>query len=138
MSRLRVAMLASSLLLGLVACKDEQSKVAEVAAKVARDTRTLGPNDIQMVSLDRTVALEVVGDSVHVYMANSAISVPATYIENVRFAEGRLRFDIKGIGVKMFEVGDGREGAMFTSADAVRFVSTVVSRQSEIESREPK
>lgn len=119
----------------LSACKDEQTKVAEAAAAAVRETRVIGPNDLQLVSLDRTVALEVVGDSVHVFMANSQISVPATYIENVKYAEGRLRFDIKGIGMKMFEVGDGREGAVFTQVDALRFVSVILDRQSQIEAR---
>lgn len=111
--------------------------MAEAAAKIARATRTLGPNDLQMVSLDRTVAIEVVGDSAHVFMANSQISVPVTYIENVKYADNRLRFDIKGIGMKMFEVGDGTDGAVFTQVDALRFVSTVLSRQNELENRQP-
>jgi hypothetical protein len=128
---------ALAFLVGLTACKSQQDRVAEAAAKVARKTRTLGPGDLQILSLDRTVAIEVLGDSVHVFMANSLVSVPATDIENVRYADNRLRFDIRGIGVKMFEVGDGREGAVFTQSDALQFVSTVVQRQSEIESRNP-
>lgn len=122
-------------LLSLAACKDEQTKVAEAAAKVANQTRVLGPGDRQFLSLDRTVALEVAGDSVHVLMANSLISVPATYIENLKYAGGRLRFDVKGLGTKIFEVGDGREGAVFTQADALQFVALVMQRQTEIESR---
>lgn len=121
--------------LSLLACKDEQTKVAEAAAALVRETRVIGPNDLQLVSLDRTLALEIVGDSVHVSTANSTISVPATYIENVKYSGGRLRFDIKGIGMKMFEVGDGREGAVFTQADALRFVSVMLDRQSKIEAR---
>ena len=38
--------------------------------------------------------------------------------------------------MKMFEVGDGREGAVFTQADAVRFVAVIVDRQSQIEARQ--
>ncbi|GAB1343410.1 hypothetical protein [Gemmatimonas sp.] len=110
-----------------------EAKVAEAAAKIAREVRSLGPGDLQMVSLDRTVALEVVGDSVHVFMANSQISVPVTYIENVKYADNRLRFDIKGIGMKMFEVGDGTDGAVFTQVDALQFVQTVLSRQNRLE-----
>jgi hypothetical protein len=120
----------------LQGCKDEQTKLAEAAAAKIRETRVLGPNDLQLVSLDRTMALEVVGDSVHVFTVNSSISVPATFIENLKYADGRLRFDIKGIGMKMFEVGDGREGAVFTQADAVRFVAVIVDRQSQIEARQ--
>ncbi len=121
--------------LTLQGCKDEQTKVAEAAVAKLRETRVIGPNDLQLVSLDRTMALEIVGDSVHVFMVNSTISVPATFIENVKYADGRLRFDIKGIGMKMFEVGDGREGAVFTQADALRFVSVILDRQSQIEAR---
>jgi hypothetical protein len=110
-----------------------EARVAEAAAKIARATRTLGPGDLQMVSLDRTVAIEVVGDSAHVFMANSQISVPVTYIENVKYADNRLRFDIRGIGMKMFEVGDGTEGAVFTQIDALQFVQTVLSRQNRLE-----
>lgn len=119
----------------LQGCKDEQTKVAEAAVAKLRETRVIGPNDLQLVSLDRTMALEIVGDSVHVFMVNSTISVPATFIENVKYTDGRLRFDIKGIGMKMFEVGDGREGAVFTQADALQFVSVILDRQSQIESR---
>ncbi|AMW06302.1 fimbrillin family protein [Gemmatimonas phototrophica] len=127
-----VSLVATLLLAGCA--QDAESKVAEAAAKVARATRTLGPDDVQMVSLDRTVAIEVVSDSVHVFMANSTISVPVTYVENVKYAEGRLRFDIKGFGMKMFEVGDGRDGAVFTQVDALQFVQAVVSRQNRLES----
>lgn len=119
----------------LQGCKDEQTKVAEAAVAKLRETRVIGPNDLQLVSLDRTMALEIVGDSVHVFMVNSTISVPATFIENVKYTDGRLRFDIKGIGMKMFEVGDGREGAVFTQADALQFVSVILDRQSQIEAR---
>jgi ABC-type Fe3+-hydroxamate transport system substrate-binding protein len=126
-----VSLVATLLLAGCA--QDAESKVAEAAAKVARETRTLGPDDLQMVSLDRTVAIEVVGDSVHVFMANSTISVPVTYVENVKYADGRLRFDIKGFGMKMFEVGDGREGAVFTQVDALQFVAVVISRQNKME-----
>lgn len=123
----------------LLACGQEgqskasEAKVAEAAAKIARSTRTLGPGDLQMMSLDRTVAIEVAGDSAHIFMANSTISVPVTYIENVKFADNRLRFDIKGFGMKVFEVGDGTEGAVFSTVDALAFVQTVVSRQNALE-----
>jgi len=56
-----------------------------------------------------------------------------TYIENVKFADNRLRFDIKGFGMKVFEVGDGTEGAVFSTVDAIAFVQTVVSRQNALE-----
>jgi hypothetical protein len=56
-----------------------------------------------------------------------------TYIENVKFADNRLRFDIKGFGMKVFEVGDGTEGARFSTEDAIAFVQTVVSRQNALE-----
>lgn len=143
MLRVRSAFVAAPVFatLLLAACNQDvpsrgnEAKVAEAAAKIARATRTLGPDDLQMVSLDRTVAIEVVGDSVHVYMANSQISVPVTYVENVKYADNRLRFDIKGFGMKMFEVGDGTDGAVFTQMDALQFVQTVVLRQNALEAK---
>ena len=87
---------------------------------------------------DPQLARQVIGDSVHVFLANSTISVPATHIENVRYADNRLRFDIRGLGTKIFEVGDGTEGAVFRQADALQFVAFVVQRQNEIESRDAK
>jgi len=116
--------------------KASEAKVAEAAAQMVRKARTLGPGDLQMVSEDRTVAIEVAGDSVHVFMVNSQISVPVTYIENVKYTDNRLRFDIKGIGMKVFEVGDGTDGAVFTQGDALKFVATVISRQNAMENRQ--
>jgi hypothetical protein len=141
MFRVRPRQFAASVLssLLLTACAQDgqtkvaEQKVAEAAAKIARATRSLGPGDLQMLSLDRTVAIDVAGDSAHIFMANSQISVPVTYIENVKFADNRLRFDIKGFGMKVFEVGDGTEGARFSTEDAIAFVQTVVSRQNALE-----
>lgn len=115
------------------ACQDtQQDGVVKAAAEAANKVRLLGPNDLQIVSTDRSVALEVVGDSVHVLHANSVVSVPATLVENVRYAEGRLRFDIRGLGMQIFEVQDGAQGAAFTQADALAFVGTLVQRQAEM------
>jgi hypothetical protein len=122
----------------IAACQNDQDKVVKAAADMAARTRVLGPNDLQVLSLDRTTALEVIGDSVHVFLSNSTISVPATYIENVRYADNRLRFDIKGLGTKIFEVGDGTEGAVFRQADALQFVAFVLQRQNELEQRDQK
>lgn len=122
-------------LLLTAACKDEQTRAAEAAAKSVASARILGPEDVQMMSMDGTVGLEIVGDSVHVYLPNSVVSVPATHIQNVKYADERLRFDIDGIGVKIFEVGDGREGAVFTQVDALRFVGAIVKKQAEMASR---
>lgn len=134
-------LLATSALVGVVsllsACEDDKTKVVKAAAEMAARTRVIGPNDLQILSLDRTTALEVIGDSVHVFLANSTISVPATHIESVRYADNRLRFDIKGLGTKIFEVGDGTEGAVFRQADALRFVALVVQRQNDLETRTP-
>lgn len=123
-----------TLLLGM-GCKDDQTRVAEAAARRIKSATLLGPGDVQMVSMDGTIGLEVIGDSVHVFMPNSVIRVPATRIQNVKFADNRLRFDVDGIGVRVFDVGDGTEGAVFNQADALQFVTAVVSRQAEMESR---
>lgn len=123
-----------ALFVSVAACqRSDEARVAEAAAKRIANTRVLGPNDLQIMSMDRTVGLEVIGDSVHVYMDNSIVSVPATHIDNVRYAEGRLRFDVRGIGMKMFDVGDGTEGATFRAPDAIAFVTTVLDRQNEID-----
>lgn len=130
--------LHSGALLALVvtaACENDQTRIARAAAKQVAATPVLGPDDLQIGSADRTVILEIIGDSVHVVMANSSISVPATHIENVRYADGRLRFDIKGFGMRMFDVGDGKEGAIFSSQEALAFVATVLQRQNDIEAR---
>ena len=78
------------------ACKDEQTKVAEAAARIAERTQVLAPDDVQIVSTDGRTALEI-------------------------------------IGMKMFEVGDGKEGATFRQADALQFVAVVLDRQNQIE-----
>ena len=133
-STLRIITL-SALFVSPTACRNEEARVAEAAAKQIAGTRIIGPTDLQILSMDRTVGLEVIGDSVHVYMDNSIVSVPATHIDNVRYADGRLRFDVRGIGVRMFDVGDGTEGASFRAPDAVAFVTTVLERQNAIERR---
>lgn len=124
---------AALLLLGSVGCGTSQDQVAEAAADRVAKMRLIGPNDLQITSTDRTVALEVLGDSVFVYMDNSLIAVPATDVENVRYASGRLSFDIRGIGLKMFDVGDGTSGAAFQPTDAIRFVALVLDRQNQLE-----
>lgn len=128
-----VAVLAAAALSS--ACKDEQTRIADAAAKTISTARILGPDDLQIMSVDRSVGLEVVGDSVHVYMPNSVINVPATHIQNVKYADNRLRFDIEGIGVKVFDVGDGTEGAVFRPDDALQFVAAVLRKQVELEKR---
>ena len=83
--------------IGCLACSEKPAKVAQA--------QTLGPEDIQLVSSDKSFALELIGDSVHVYMPGSRVSVPSTYIENMKYGDGRLRFDIRGLGVRIFDVG---------------------------------
>lgn len=114
-------------------CKDEGARIADAAARSVASTRILGPEDLQILSVDRSVGLEVIGDSVHVFMPNSIIAVPATHIQNVKYADNRLRFDIDGVGVRVFEVGDGTEGAIFRPDDALMFVTTVLKRQMAME-----
>lgn len=112
--------------IGCVAC-------GEKAAPVAK-SQTLGPEDMQLVSADKSFALELIGDSVHVYMPGSRVSVPSTYIENMKYSEGRLRFDIRGLGVRIFEVGDGTEqGAAISQQEALLFMSGVTRNQAKQE-----
>ena len=112
---------------GCLACGEKPAKVAEA--------QTLGPEDMQLVSSDKSFALELIGDSVHVYMPGSRVSVPSTYIENMKYADGRLRFDIRGLGVRIFDVGDGTEqGAAISQREALVFISGVTRNQAKQES----
>jgi len=107
----------------------------QAAAKQAAQTRLLGPNDLQMVSADGTIAIEVIGDTVHMMTPNSKVSVPATYLENVKFADGRLSFAVKGVGAQMFDVGNGATGAVFRPDEVLAFVAVVVDRQNAIDKK---
>lgn len=110
--------------IGCLAC-------VEKAAPVAK-SQTLGPEDMQLVATDKSFALELIGDSVHVYMPGSRVSVPSTYIENMKYADGRLRFDIHGLGVRIFEVGDGTEqGAAISQQEALLFIGGVTRNQAK-------
>ena len=112
--------------IGCLACTEKPAKVA--------GAQTLGPEDIQLVSSDKSFALELIGDSVHVYMPGSRVSVPSTYIENLKYADGRLRFDIRGLGVRIFEVGDGTEqGAALSQQEALLFMAGVTRNQAKLE-----
>lgn len=112
--------------IGCLACGETPAKVAQ--------PQTLGPEDMQLMSSDRSFALELIGDSVHVYMPGSRVSVPSTYIENMKYADGRLRFDIRGLGVRIFEVGDGTEqGAAISQQEALLFMSGVTRNQAKLE-----
>ena len=112
--------------IGCLACGEKPAKVAQA--------QTLGPEDMQLVSSDNSFALELIGDSVHVYMPGSRVSVPSTYIENMKYADGRLRFDIRGLGVRIFEVGDGTEqGAALSQQEALLFMAGVTRNQAKQE-----
>ena len=68
-------------------------------------------------------------------MPGSRVSVPSTYIENMKYADGRLRFDIRGLGVRIFDVGDGTEqGAAISQREALVFISGVTRNQAKQES----
>ncbi|MDQ8168233.1 MAG: hypothetical protein P3B76_13240 [Gemmatimonadota bacterium] len=110
----------------------------EKAAPVAQPQQ-LGPEDVQVMSQDREFALELIGDSVHVYMPGSRVSVPSTSIENLRYADGRLRFDIKGLGVRIFDVGDGSEqGAAISQVEALMFIANVTRNQAKLQNTTAK
>ena len=112
--------------IGCLACSEKPAKVAQA--------QTLGPEDIQLVSSDKSFALELIGDSVHVYMPGSRVSVPSTYIENMKYGDGRLRFDIRGLGVRIFDVGDGTEqGAALGQQEALLFIAGVTRNQAKQE-----
>lgn len=130
---IRALLLPVTAVMLLTACESEQDKVARAAAARAAAVRLLGPNDLQIVSGDKSLILEIVGDSVHVVTRGSSIDVPATYIENVKYTDGRLRFDVKGVGLQIFDVADGQSGAAFSAQDALLFVGTILDRQNALE-----
>ncbi len=132
---MRIPLLAATAVLLLTACESEQDRVARAAAAKVANAKVLGPDDLQIMSGDRSVMLEVVGDSVFVMTGNSTVGVPATYIENLKYEGGRLRFDVKGIGLQMFDVGPESTGAVFQPQEALAFVSTVLERQNRLEQR---
>lgn len=132
----RVLLLAACAAVLLSACdRNPQDQIARAAAKQAASTRLLGPNDLQMVSGDGAIAIEVIGDTVHMVTPNSKVSVPATSLENVKYANGQLSFDIKGVGAQLFNVGNGATGAVFTPDEVLAFVSIVLDRQNSLEKK---
>jgi hypothetical protein len=131
MSRSFLFVTAAALL--ITACDSEQDRVARAAAARVATTKVLAPDDLQITSGDNAVILEVIGDSVFVVTANSTIGAPATQVENLKYEGGRLRFDLTGFGLQIFEVGDGTNGAVFSPEEALAFVSTVLERQNTIE-----
>lgn len=131
--RLLLPLFASAVLLS--ACKNEQDRAVDAAARSVANAQVLGPGDMEIMSTDQSVGLQVMGDSVRVFMPNSVISVPATHIQNIKYENNRLRFDIDGFGMKIFDVGDGTEGVVFNQLDALAFVAAVVQRQADMEQR---
>ena len=71
-------------------------------------------------------------------MPGSRVSVPSTAIENMKYADGRLRFDIRGLGVRIFDVGDGTEqGAAISQQEALLFIAGVTRNQAKLEKAAP-
>lgn len=135
----RFRLLAVTALCAAVACakSDPQDAAVQAAAKSAAQTKLLGPNDLQMVSADGTIAIEVIGDTVYMMTPNSKVSVPATYLENVKFEKERLSFSVRGVGAQMFDVGNGATGAVFRPDEVLAFVAVVLDRQNALEKKTP-
>lgn len=130
---MRAFLLAASAALFLTACESPQDQAVRAAAQQAAKTRLLGPDDVQLVSPDGSIAIEVIGDTVHMLTPNSRVSVPATKLQNVKYANGQLSFDIEGVGAQMFDVGNGASGIAFRPDEALAFVATILDRQNHIE-----
>jgi|APMI01.1.fsa_nt_gi hypothetical protein len=130
---IRPLLLAASAAVLLTACETPQDQAVRAAAKQVAATRLLGPDDLQLVSPDGSIAIEVIGDTVHMMTPNAKVTVPATKLENVKYANGQLTFDIAGVGAQMFDVGNGAKGVAFTSEEALAFVATILDRQNHLE-----
>jgi hypothetical protein len=61
------------------------------------------------------------------------VRVPARNIENLRYEQGELHFDIKGgsvnIGASGSKKGSNANGGQFAEADAQRFIAAVKAAQ---------
>lgn len=137
MFRFRLIAAAALCVAGACAKSDPQDAAVQAAAKSAAQVKLLGPNDLQMVSADGTIAIEVIGDSVFMMTPNSKVSVPATYLENVKYENERLSFSVKGVGAQMFDVGNGATGALFRPDEVLAFVAVVLDRQNSLEKKTP-
>lgn len=137
MFRFRLIAVAALCVAGACATSDPQDAAIQAAAKSAAKVKLLGPNDLQMVSADGTIAIEVIGDSVFMMTPNSKVSVPATYLENVKYEKERLSFSVKGVGAQMFDVGNGATGALFRPDEVLAFVAIVLDRQNSLEKKTP-
>lgn len=57
------------------------------------------------------------------------IRVPVNDVQNLRYENGKLRFDVRGGGVKVNTSDQNGGNAEFTEADAKRFIEAVERRQ---------
>jgi hypothetical protein len=99
-----------------------RQSVREEVRKEAGDSGTLGATIANAVGAAVSAAMGV------------AVRVPASAVENLRYENGELRFDVKGAKVrfndKRSHSGDSGNGGAFSEEDARRFIDAVRNAQS--------
>jgi hypothetical protein len=134
----RRALALSATLLAAVACgNDSRQNVNVAVGSTPSKERPLGAGDVRITSTDSSMRdkgaiSDAIAKSVS-SVVNSAmgfmIAIPASDVENLRYADGHLRFDVKGGKANVDMDGDSRNKATFTAEDARRFIDAVHARQ---------
>ncbi|HYW31282.1 MAG TPA: hypothetical protein VE869_07205 [Gemmatimonas sp.] len=92
--------------------------------KVAQDINaSAGDKGGIGASIARTVSKAVAG------AMGFSVRIPVESIENLRFENGQMRFEVRGANTKVFGSKDTGSEALFRPADALRFISVVEQRQ---------
>ncbi|MES2523864.1 MAG: hypothetical protein V4617_14250 [Gemmatimonadota bacterium] len=94
-----------------------RNKVGGDIASSAGDSGGLGASIARTVSKAVTSAM------------GFSVRVPVESIENLRFQNGQIRFDVKGAKVKVFDDKNAGSEAVFAPGDALRFIAAVEQRQ---------
>lgn len=156
----------------LVACSfggDADGVRVSFSGAPADSAVPLGPDDVVVTSSDGALRLAVVGDSVHVQLADSVrrsvrtqvdssagdgiggviarsvgsavqtamgftVRIPVQDVENVRYEDGRIRFETRGkssVSFSRSRGGDTEDGIRVSPADGERFVDAVRRRQQQ-------
>lgn len=89
-------------------------------------------NDIDTSAGDKSGFGAAIAKSVGTVVSGAmgfVIRVPVNDVQNLRYENGKLRFDVRGGGVKVNTTGTNGGNAEFSEADARRFIEAVERRQ---------